>query len=282
MSTSLHADQAPSRLGRPRALNEAKRREVCALVSRGCGIKEAARYVGCAPSTIHRERQANEKFRRRLARAKMKANLSPLRAMQQAMKTDWRAAAWFLERTQPEKFARRNHRAFTQKQANALINDITKILGQELASQHLIDRLATRIEAAVRYACHAHNDTRRTAAELDRAMHHHDKKTHRNLPPLASGASPNRPPQPPPTLAPHAADSTRPNPRGYRPEYVRMQKQAAMTKDIPPLLASGASPNLYPQNSTPSPAPRNPNVSELAAIDTHVQSPSISVPPPHS
>ena len=34
--------------GRPRALDEVKRREVCALISAGCGVEGAARFVGCA------------------------------------------------------------------------------------------------------------------------------------------------------------------------------------------------------------------------------------------
>jgi hypothetical protein len=32
---------------RPRLLDDAKRREICALISVGAGIDAAARYVGC-------------------------------------------------------------------------------------------------------------------------------------------------------------------------------------------------------------------------------------------
>ena len=167
-------------------------------------------------ATSASEREANEWFRRKLARAKMKADLAPLRAMQRAMLKDWRAAAWFLERTQPEKFGRRNHRAFTQKQANALVKDITSIVGEELTSGPLIDRLSSRIEAAVRYACHAHNDMNRTAAELGRAMKHHDMKSPRYSPTLAdfpdrfhspksNGAARSTPPSPPTKSRPTTA-----------------------------------------------------------------------------
>ena len=200
------AEPSARHTDRPQPLDESDLRTICTLVARGCTIKEAARCVGCALSDIRRERESNEWFRRKLARAKMKANLAPIRAMQRAMLKDWRAAGWFLERTQPEKFARRNHRAFTQKQATALVKDITSIIGEEVASKYTFDRLSSRIEAAVRYACHAHNDMNRTAAELGKAMRHHDMKSSRYspalapspfAPPLASSASSNLPPRAP-------------------------------------------------------------------------------------
>src|SRR3972149_3390604 len=93
---------------RPRALDELKRREICALVSAGCGIAEAARYVGCNPVTIRREAPRNAEFHEPLRNADLRAELSPLQALRQAAHTHWRAAAWFLERTQPDRFGRRN------------------------------------------------------------------------------------------------------------------------------------------------------------------------------
>jgi hypothetical protein len=35
-----------AQVGPPRALDEVKRREICALVAAGCGIQWASRYVG--------------------------------------------------------------------------------------------------------------------------------------------------------------------------------------------------------------------------------------------
>jgi transposase-like protein len=57
--------------GRRRALDEVKRREVCALISAGSAIADAARYVGCAASTIHREAMRNPEFREHLRRANL-------------------------------------------------------------------------------------------------------------------------------------------------------------------------------------------------------------------
>ena len=184
---------APTSTDQPDALDETQLRQICALVARGCTVKEAARCFGCGLSAIRHAREANDWFRRKLARAKSKANQSPLRAMQRAMAKDWRAAAWFLERTQPERFGRRSHRAFTNKQAGALIKDLTSIVGEEITSLRVFERISKRLEAAIRYALHAHNDTQRTAAELGRVMRHHDNKSPRYSPFLG----------PYPTITPH-------------------------------------------------------------------------------
>ena len=230
MITAASPEPSVGTADRPQGLDESDLRQFCLLVSRGCSVKEAASCVDCKLSDLRHERETNGWFRRKLARAKIKAKLAPLRAMQKAMLKDWRAAAWFLERTQPEKFGRRTHRAFTQKQANALIKDVTSIIGEESISKWKFDRTSSRVEAAIRYACRAHNDINRTAAELGRAMKHHDMKSPRYSPaltdfsvdlpaPKSNGAARNTPPAPP-------------------------LSTASRTTTLP--LASGASPNLMP------------------------------------
>ena len=44
--------------GRPRFLDDEKRRQVCALISAGCNVHIAAHYVGCNSITIRREAHA--------------------------------------------------------------------------------------------------------------------------------------------------------------------------------------------------------------------------------
>src|SRR4051812_24208195 len=93
--------EMPNGAGRPLALDDAKRREICALVAGGCGLREAARYVRCNINTIRREAERNPEFDERLRNSETYAQLSPLRAMQHAVGTHWRAAAWMLERAFP-------------------------------------------------------------------------------------------------------------------------------------------------------------------------------------
>ena len=66
--------------GRPRALDETKLREICALVANGCRLSEAAQYVGCDVSTVRREVRRNSEFAEKIRRAQRDAELAPLNA----------------------------------------------------------------------------------------------------------------------------------------------------------------------------------------------------------
>jgi hypothetical protein len=94
-------------LGRPLALDNVKRGEVVALLNAGLTRREAARYVGCAVRTIVREERRCEQFRRAVRDAELTARFDPETLMRRAAVSNWRAAAWLLERTNPRKFARR-------------------------------------------------------------------------------------------------------------------------------------------------------------------------------
>jgi hypothetical protein len=134
-----------AQVGRPRALNEIKKREVCALVAAGCGIEGAAHYVGCAPSTVRREALRDPAFHEQLRRSEMSAQLAPLRSMQQFAATDWRAAAWLLERTYPQRFARRNMRYVTPEEIEGLFITLADAIGEEIPDEAVRRRVCTRL-----------------------------------------------------------------------------------------------------------------------------------------
>ena len=93
--------------GRPRVLDDVKRGQVAALVAAGCSVASIARFVGCSINTVRREIARDPAFQDQIRRAEIHAQLDPLQAMRRASATHWRAAAWLLERTQPEQFGRK-------------------------------------------------------------------------------------------------------------------------------------------------------------------------------
>jgi hypothetical protein len=130
--------------GRPRALDETKRREVCALVSQGCGLAGAARYVGCDASTIRREARRNPDFALQLRHAERECELAPLTAMHKAASRYWRAAAWLLERTQSQRFAKHDARAIMPEQLGEFFGALCEILFREVEN----DWIRTRVKYA--------------------------------------------------------------------------------------------------------------------------------------
>jgi hypothetical protein len=138
--------------GRPRALDEVKRREICALVSTGCGVLGAAHYVGCNPITIRREAARNPEFYEQLRAAELSAQVSPLHAMRKAATTNWRAAAWFLERTQPQAFGPRRPRSFTVEEVQFLLNSFGDVAAEVIRDPDDVLRLIDRLNELQRIA----------------------------------------------------------------------------------------------------------------------------------
>ncbi|MCG8448170.1 MAG: hypothetical protein MI725_01145 [Pirellulales bacterium] len=114
-------------------LDETKKREVCALVAAGCSFDFAGRYVGCSAKTIRREGERDAAFGERLRQAQLSAQLEPLRALRSKATTHWRAAAWLLERVDPEQFARFDRKQYHPQEVADLLENIRAALVDHLA-----------------------------------------------------------------------------------------------------------------------------------------------------
>ena len=135
--------------GRPRTLDDVRRGEICALVSTGLTVQQAARYVRCSVKTIHRESQRNDEFRRSLHNAELAARLEPLKLVRQAAGAHWRAAAWLLERTQPERFAPRPAGAVRPEQVEDACHRLIEAALQEIDDPEGRRRAHSRLRRAV-------------------------------------------------------------------------------------------------------------------------------------
>ena len=115
-------------------LDPAKRDRIIAMVANGSSRRVAARFVGCAPSTITRTAARDPQFAADLARAEESVEVESLRAIRNAAKTAhyWRAAAWLLERKNPEDFAPRSPGLYTAGQVLAMFAQVLGSLAPEL------------------------------------------------------------------------------------------------------------------------------------------------------
>ncbi len=96
----------PAYPGRRREFTYAKRRELLDHIGQGATVEEAAQ-IGISLRTVQREARHNEFFDHDLQLALHAAPVDPHKLVARAARTHWRAAAWLLERTDPDRFAKR-------------------------------------------------------------------------------------------------------------------------------------------------------------------------------
>jgi hypothetical protein len=93
--------------GRPRSLTLEKQKELLAHVAHGGTVEEAAHIVGVSLRTVQREAKGNEFFDHDLKLAQHSAEADPEKLMHRAARAHWRAAAWLLERSDPDRYGKR-------------------------------------------------------------------------------------------------------------------------------------------------------------------------------
>lgn len=92
--------------GSSRIMTPERQTKLCELIAESHTIEEAAEAVGVSIRTVQRERKRDEDFDHEVLLALQKTP-DPLKLMEQAARAHWRAAAWLLERQNPEEYARK-------------------------------------------------------------------------------------------------------------------------------------------------------------------------------
>jgi hypothetical protein len=128
------AEPAPSRP----VLDEKKKAKIIALLANGSSRRMASRFVGCAASTIARTAARDPTFREQLATAEQNVDIDALRAVRAAAhKTrHWRAAAWLLERRNPDDFARRTPETYTASEFASLLTAVMDGICDDLPEEN--------------------------------------------------------------------------------------------------------------------------------------------------
>ncbi|NLY01270.1 MAG: hypothetical protein GXY83_34705 [Rhodopirellula sp.] len=119
------------------SFDEVARREVLAIIRNGNSRRVAARYIGCAPSTITRAAARDPEFAAELSRAESMVEIHALQAIRSAASTDryWRAAAWLLERRSPSDFARKSDGRYTVAEVFEILARVLAALGERIPSE---------------------------------------------------------------------------------------------------------------------------------------------------
>ena len=92
------------KFGRPLAITKEMEEIIINLLSDGVSQKKVARYIGVNEKTIMTHKMNFPDFLERLEKAKLETTRLAYKSLKIGMTKDWRAAAWWLERTEPARF----------------------------------------------------------------------------------------------------------------------------------------------------------------------------------
>lgn len=109
----VHQEEKPGP-GRPRAMDAVMKKLALRYIASGLGRGETARLLGIDRSTLRRERQQDEDFASGLLQAEARGEMQLIKTIMRARKTDWKAAAWILERKFPERWCVRDRRELAE------------------------------------------------------------------------------------------------------------------------------------------------------------------------
>lgn len=122
------------------------------MVAAGCTIEAAARYVCCSVVTIRREARRNAQFHEHLRQSRVAAQLSPVRTMREAAASNWRAAAWMLERTEPHRYGKRDPHTFSEAEIVELLGRVCDAVRRETRDKPTFARIKRRVRAIAQSA----------------------------------------------------------------------------------------------------------------------------------
>jgi hypothetical protein len=150
-TTTTSTTTASSAPGRPRILDEGKRLEICSLVAAGCDLKTAAQYVGCSVRTIRREASRNPGFLAHLRRSANAPEVYALNMLKSAAAKNWRAAAWLLERTKPERFARQPNDGVKTEELLEFVGRFVTIILNEVEDEEMRDHILYEVRQVMNW-----------------------------------------------------------------------------------------------------------------------------------
>jgi hypothetical protein len=236
--------------GRPREFTPDMQVELLNLVAQGASIEQAAHIVGISHRTVQREAKADDGFQLELERALGAAPVDPEQLMQQAARTHWRAAAWMLERAQPERYGKRPPRSCSPEKLRDIVN-------------HIIERALEATPAKHRAAVYQH--VRSEADQACAAFLPEQNDSTRWVQSLATRPTP---------LSDEEDDKSEGAPRQLDDEQSELNEPA---RDLPP-DGGIMSPKMHFATEAESPEPAGPVVKEPAAPEPALSETATSDP----
>ena len=138
----------PNKPGRPPILDDAKRKQICAILQVGGTIATAADVVRCCPRTVYNTARRDPEFKADMDRARALRRVTLLQRMEAASADPryWRATAWLLERECPEKYAKPQPETVPVGDLKDISRMFLDIVEPEISDRSAFARIADRVQ----------------------------------------------------------------------------------------------------------------------------------------
>lgn len=184
---------------------------VCDRVAQGVPKKYAAQAAGIGESTLYEYLARDMEFAERMKKAEADAVMRNVEVVQVAAKTNWTAAAWWLERRYAKEFGRKDQLALSEGEAGeaareaieAIVGAIhSKVPDSCPSCQHVLkikdDLSAHMVDLIKRFASQDGEAAAQAAAEAQEAPAAQDAPAPAQEPPAALPEQPAAEPPPGP------------------------------------------------------------------------------------
>jgi len=126
----------PPSSGRPREFTRPKRSQLIRHIGQGASLAQAAKIVGVSLRTVQREAKTDDEFHHDLALAQDDAPVDPERQLNRAARAHWRAAAWMLERSNPDRYGKRPAKSCSPDKLRDMINYLIELALEAAPREH--------------------------------------------------------------------------------------------------------------------------------------------------
>jgi len=130
-------------------LDDRDRKVFLGLLQLGCSRRMAASYIGRSIQAITWAIRRDPNFAAEVSKSETSAEVGYLKNIRKAAEKEqyWRAAAWALERRNPNDFAPRAPDMVTREQFVAALTSLAETLSKELPDSRSVQRVLKRVHA---------------------------------------------------------------------------------------------------------------------------------------
>lgn len=131
----------------PQPLNDDQRRRACALLGLGATRRVAAEFADCRRLDLEAEIKRDPAFRLTVKQHELRPEIETLRKLLEAARDpkQWRAAAWFLERLYPERYAAGKRRVVKRADLRTFMQKLDQELAMKIPGPKKRQRLLQQL-----------------------------------------------------------------------------------------------------------------------------------------